>query len=110
MNFSMFIPQVDEVDLYDANGTRINDINSVTEYISDVLLHHKGKPRKDEDDDNARYFHCGKTVNYCFTPQVSVITPDHRAGNDGITFPNISASKPLSVYYEVVTPPPKASA
>ncbi len=56
VNVTMFIAQVDEVDTYDAKGRPQNDINTLGEYIHDMLLHHSNKPRPDEDDDNARYF------------------------------------------------------
>jgi hypothetical protein len=55
VNVTMFIAQVDEVDTYNAKGKRQNDINTLGEYIHDVLLHHNNKSRPDEDDDNARY-------------------------------------------------------
>jgi hypothetical protein len=109
VNFFMFIAQVDETDIYTANGNRINDINSVAEYIHDVILHHQNKPRPDEDDDNARYFHLVKTANYCFSQQV-IIESDPGPGRDKNTFPHISTTKLLPVFYDVVTPPPKTVA
>lgn len=55
VNVTMFIAQVDEVDTYDARGKRQNDINTLGEYIHDILLHHNKKSRPDEDDDTARF-------------------------------------------------------
>ena len=103
----MFIAQVDEVDTYASNGSRINDINSLAEYIHDIILHHQNKSRDDEDDDNARYFHLVKLADYSFTQQIAIsgTKPDGiKAKQD---FPYIKAQKLLSVFYDVVTPPPR---
>ncbi|MDP4263685.1 MAG: hypothetical protein Q8941_14250 [Bacteroidota bacterium] len=107
VNFFMFIAQVDEVDAYDANGCRINDINSLVEYVHDVILHQKGKPRPDEDDDNARYYHLVKAFDSSFSQQV--IASEHNPVNpkDKDRFPGLSTGQPDPVFYDVVTPPPE---
>ena len=107
VNFFMFIAQVDESDVYDSTGARINDINSLTEYINDVFLHNKNKSRHDEDDDNARYFHIVKLLDYSFFQQVIKIEPNQCDKEDQRSFPLINAEKPFSVFFDVVTPPPK---
>ena len=104
VNFFMFIAQVDEVDTYDATGRRINDINSLAEYINDVILH-QNKPRPDEDDNNARYFHPVKLAGYSFSQQVVVSKPTEVKSR--ITYPSINTQKILSIFYDVATPPPK---
>jgi hypothetical protein len=106
----MFIAQIDEVDLYDSNGSRINDINSVADYINDVLLNNGDHKRQDNDDDNARYFHIVRVLSYCFNPQIFMTGSDRQFENNKSTFTNSSTSKPLPVYYDVVTPPPKTVA
>jgi hypothetical protein len=103
----MFIAQVDEVD-YDAKGHRINDINSLAEYVHDVILKRGDKPREDEDDDNARYFHIVKLASYSLGPQV-IILPGSRSkeADDKRTLPFNTNQKLHSVFYDVVTPPPR---
>lgn len=108
INFSMFIAQVDEVDTYDTNGNRINDINSLTEYINDIVLHHRNTPRSDEDDNNARYFHLIKLTGYFFSQPVTVSGSKPADVKSKTTFPYINTQKLLSVFYDVVTPPPKS--
>lgn len=102
----MFIAQVDEVDAYDANGCRVNDINSLAEYIHDVILDHHGKSRPDEDDDNARYFHIDKTFDFSFSQQgiVSGTTALRTKGKN--CYPG-NSGKPVPADGDVVTPPPK---
>ena len=107
INFFMFIAQVDEVDVYDAHGCRINDINSLAEYVNDIILHHSNRPRPDEDDDNARYFHFVKLDGYSFGHQV-VISGSIPAEIKGKKTPLYNSNqKLLSVFYDVVTPPPR---
>lgn len=61
VNFSMFIAQIDEKDIYDAAFQEVQDINSLSEYLQNVFSHHKDHNKhKDTDDDNARYFHALK--------------------------------------------------
>ena len=108
INFFMFIAQVDEVDCYTPDGKRINDINSLVEYVHDIILHHQDQPRDDEDDDNARYYHIVKLASYSLSPQV-VILSGSRAGDsrDKKTFPHYNDQKLHSVFFDVVTPPPR---
>lgn len=74
VNFSMFIAQIDEKDIYDANLQQVQDINSLSEYIQQLLPHHNGhhKKHKDNDDDNARYFHCLKPHFFLAQPSAVV--------------------------------------
>jgi hypothetical protein len=104
VNFFMFIAQVDEVDVYDTHGCRINDVNSLAEYVNDVILH-RNKPRQDEDDNNARYFHPGKLAGYSFSQQVVVSKPADVKNK--MTYPSINTQKIFSIFYDVATPPPK---
>jgi hypothetical protein len=103
----MFIAQVDEVDAYDSKGCRVNDINSLVEYVNDILLDHKGPSRPDEDDDNARYFHIIKAFDFSISQQVVVKNPGWLNATEQQHFPGINSGKPVPAFYDVVTPPPK---
>ncbi|MBS1920988.1 MAG: hypothetical protein JST17_12110 [Bacteroidetes bacterium] len=108
VNSTMFIAQVDEVDTYDAKGKRQNDINTLGEYIHDILLHHTKKSRPDEDDDNARYCQVVSIPLYDFSLYKS------KTSCDG---PPVIPKKEYSVFKEkkwhspvldILFPPPKA--
>jgi hypothetical protein len=103
----MFIAQVDEMDTYDANGQRINDINSLTEYISEIILGHHDPSHPDEDDDNARYFHMTATTLYDFQQYKMNVPEDLKAGNKK-AYAFFKENKWLSPFLEINSPPPKA--
>ena len=72
VNFSMFIAQIDEKDVYDASFQQVHDINSLTEYLQQVFTQNKEhKKQKDSDDDNARYFHVLKP-HFFLQPTINV--------------------------------------
>lgn len=107
VNFFMFIPQLDEVDQYDANGKIIDDINSLAGYIDQVVLGHKHSSPNDEDDDSARYFHVPSVDAYNFQQQIiesiqSNFTPDSET-----KYPSPIERKIPSVFFEVQSPPPE---
>ena len=108
VNFFMFIAQVDEVDAYDSKGCRINDINTLCQYIDEVVLNHHSKPRPDEDDDNARYFHIVKLSGYTFNRLGFEIDSKPCRNNKRATYPLYIAKKPFAVTFEVLTPPPRS--
>jgi hypothetical protein len=107
VNFFMFIAQVDEVDAYDAHGCRVNDVNSLAEYINDVLTNNKSKSRPDEDDDNARYFHIIRLPGVCLPRQVSIAVTETSNDTDLNYSFCANDKKQLSVFFDVVTPPPR---
>ncbi len=52
----MFIPVMEETDIFNEHGIRVDDINSVYEFVDQVVLGHKDDTPEDEDDDGAHYF------------------------------------------------------
>lgn len=105
MNTSMFMPQVQEQDIYDASGKKIDDINSVIEYIGVTLgIDHTAD---DEDDDTGQYFHVIKAAPY--------YSPQHIAEVRGKKCPVIKSRcfteyKPVRlkrIALEIITPPPE---
>src|SRR5215203_1092819 len=73
MNFSMFLPQMAEVDIYDANGMQQDDINSLIEYVDQVVLGNHDDTPEDEDDDSGQNFSLAKTVDYLYQQNFFVI-------------------------------------
>ncbi len=106
MNFSMFIPQVNEIDVFDANGQQMEDVNSLVDLINATLHAHKKQPsKKDSDDDNARYFHAAKLGPFFYQPFFSLVkTTEYHSSN----YPNLAAPSVAPVFYEIQSPPPKA--
>jgi hypothetical protein len=108
MNTSMLLPQVTEQDAYDSTGQQINDINSVVEFVNEVVLGHHNPPI-DEDDDNGQNFHVVKMVDYAFQPFFTEL-------HEKITLRE-EVTRSFSCYNEttiepgytnIVLPPPKA--
>ncbi|MEO5649296.1 MAG: hypothetical protein ABIR03_05150 [Ginsengibacter sp.] len=105
MNTSMFLPQVPEVDTYDANGNQLDDINSIVEYVMVKmgLDHHAD----DEDSDNGQNLHLVTGFQYTFEPFFTQIHKDY-SENKSNFFPEYSQSKISFISYDIIVPPPKA--
>lgn len=104
LNFSMFIAQIDEVDVFDKSGQQREDINSLVEYLA-TTFHIKHKPIKDSDDDNARYFHVVKLPN-CIVP-LPIVTKEDNFNFDNKIFPLYIEKKLISLSLDIQGPPPK---
>ena len=107
MNFAMFIPHIDEVDIFDNSGHQVDDINCLNEYIDLVVLGHKDHRSQDEDDDNAVYFHLAKTVEYAFQQQVIELKAPSSNFKKKTKYPNYLEQKIISPWFDVKLPPPK---
>jgi hypothetical protein len=107
INFSMFIAQVDEVDAYAPDGSRINDINCMAEFIHDIVLHKQDKTREDEDDDNARYFHPVNQSDYSLSQQILIAGPKTFEAVRQNPITRVKDQNLHAVFYDVITPPPK---
>lgn len=107
LNFSMFIPQVDEIDPVDANGCKYNDVNSLYEFIDEIVTGHTAAAPRDEDDDTGRFYHVVKIDNYCFTPCIMSLKRPELAGNRKTSFPKYKAVRLPSVFFDVSCPPPE---
>jgi hypothetical protein len=106
-NFSVFIPQFDEIDRIDKNGIAVDDINSLSEFIYEVVLGHTDNTPDDEDNDQPRYLHVLKCSNHFYESigslekeavVISTVRTDHVHTQEKIT----SASR------DITSPPPKA--
>lgn len=108
VNVTMFIAQVDEVDTYDARGKRQNDINTLGEYIHDVLLHHNNKSRPDEDDDNARYCQIVTMPLYDSHQFKIKSSAEDLMLENKQEYALFKVNKCLSPFLEIKLPPPRA--
>lgn len=107
INFSMFIAQIDEEDIYDATFQQVQDINSLSDYLQQTFSHHKGNhKKKDSDDDNARYFHCLKP--HFFLVQPAAIIKKESSLLLYKTLPLLDETALSSGFLNILSPPPKA--
>jgi hypothetical protein len=104
MNNSMFLPQVEEVDVYDKNGVELDDINSVIELVR-VEMGYDTTP-DDEDSDNGQNFHLVKSVEYNFQQAVIVLERDDFAVVVEHEFDDYRIPALQSPNYDILTPPP----
>ena len=104
-NSSLVVPQTDEVDVYGVDGVETDDINSLVEYIDQLILEHYDNSPEDEDNDFAGYSladysdHCASIPFPFFrklflTPQVNYTVP-------------LDEGKRLSIFQNIIIPPPE---
>ena len=105
MNTSMFLPQRPEVDAFDAGGRKLDDINSVVEYVG-VALGYDTTP-DDEDDDTGQAFHIAKVANYFFSQPVSIVQIKKPQEKNTTHFPEYRADKIRPISIDILTPPPE---
>ena len=108
INFSMFIAQVDEVDVYDKTGCQLADINTLGEFIDAAVNGTQNTPSQDEDDDNARYFHIDKVVNHTFQQQIAEVKKSYTIAKEKINYPPYIQNKLALVCFDIQSPPPEA--
>jgi hypothetical protein len=107
LNTSMFLPQIAEDDVFDANGKQVDDVNSVIEYFQVALGydHHAD----DEDDDNGQNFHLIKNVEYNFQQIVYSIEPIITSSIVPPVFYHRDEERFQTIALEIITPPPDLS-
>lgn len=106
----MFLPQVAEIDQFDKNGNVVDDINSVTEYIDQVVLGNTDTTPEDEDNDDGQNFHCVKTVEYNYDRHSVLIAPVFFIEKKQTEFPDYQTPSILAPSMDIATPPPDACA
>jgi hypothetical protein len=103
----MLLPQVAEVDSYDTAGLQRDDINSVYEYIDQVLLGNLDATPEDEDDDSGRNFFLPKMLDLYRSKEV-ILTPDFKPRNVKNTYPSLREPNLRARFTEIIAPPPEA--
>ena len=108
VNTYMFFPMVDETDVYTAKGVCKDDINSLVEYINQVLLGHRDNTPEDEDDDQAHYYHAKSMHRYYASvreirPVVEDVIPTYVIKDHFAVWPDPRILYPV---YDVSPPPP----
>jgi hypothetical protein len=108
INGSMLLPQVAETDVYNALGQREDDINTVIEYVDEVIMgNHTANP-VDEDNDQGQNFHLVKIVDYYFEIDFTPIKHKPVVTTTKNKFCLFPEEKISPVTLEILAPPPKA--
>lgn len=107
MNTSMFLPQVAECDIYNSSGEQEDDINSVVEYVDQVILGHHDNTPEDEDDDSGQNFHLAKDVNYFFQPFFTPLERKLIVTSKKKRYAIFQTRKISAVYFDIISPPPE---
>jgi hypothetical protein len=107
MNFFMFIPQMEEVDQFDKNGCQVDDINSLYEFIDQVVLGNTDNTPEDEDDDQPRFFHLVKVGDFTIGQSIALVKRPEFSSNDNTNYPFFLSGKIPLVFAEILLPPPK---
>ncbi|MDO6429959.1 hypothetical protein Q4E93_05155 [Flavitalea sp. BT771] len=105
MNTSMFLPQLPEVDAFDALGRKLDDINSVVEYVGVVLGY--DTTADDEDDDTGQAFHIAKVPNYLLFQPVSIVRVENTLQCNTTHFAEYRSDEIKLISIETLTPPPE---
>ena len=105
MNTSMFLPQMAEEDVYDANGNQVDDINSVVEYIRVSLGY--DHTADDEDDDAGQNFHLAKSLDYVYEQPVVILQKEELLQTGSRKFPEYIINSVDTISFEIITPPPE---
>lgn len=108
LNTTMFLPRLGEVDVFDREGKQVDDINSFTEYVDEVVLGNTDESPEDEDDDSSLDLNIASTCVYFFQPSYSDIPDKEMAVAINQQFPDYLISEIASVSYDIFSPPPEA--
>ncbi len=106
VNFSMFIAQVDEMDVFDKNGQQKEDVNSLIQYVAE-LFHLDHKPIKDSDDDNARYFHLEKLDYSLYQEQLTGLRKPNKDVSEKTVYAPYMQNKIAAIFFDIQSPPPE---
>jgi len=106
----MFIPVADEKDIFDTRGRQINDVNTIFDFVNHVVLGNTEVTQQDEDDDQAHFFTGSNTVSYYISnPEPITCSRQEPSTIDlAVAYPLMAVQKPLTIAYEILTPPPEA--
>jgi hypothetical protein len=105
---SLFIPVVEEKDVYDVCGRQIDDVNTIFEYVDQVILGNTDVTPEDEDDDQPHYFTGSSVISYYITAQEQTIPVNEPTTTElAVAYPLLPVQKTSSVAYDILTPPPE---
>ncbi len=108
VNGSMFLPQTAEQDIFNSQGQQEKDIDTVVEYIDEVVMNNHEKNPVDKDNDQGQNFHLVKIVDYYFAPDFTPVKNKFLKTAARQPFALFSEKKIHMVTLDIPAPPPKA--
>lgn len=106
LNTALFQTQLTEHDKYDMHGKLIDDINSVGEFFSEVIMGNIDETPEDEDEDNGYDYQTVKTIDYYFLSTVKTpLAPTSNPINHIIS--ETEHFQLLEVSLDIPYPPPE---
>ena len=110
MNFTMFVPQLSELDFVQEKGKQMDDIDSMTEFIDQVILGNKDETPENENTDHSKVFYIVQFNYHCISQQ-PVVT-DAAAGFIPLVtlYPELVNKKISAISLDIAAPPPKTLA
>jgi hypothetical protein len=107
INSSMLLPQVDESCLHHSCGKQSNHVNSLLEWVDEVLLEHVDTTPEDEDDENT-FINSMIDETCCHrSQQKHDLQPHQILLTDACKFAEYAAGKLPSLILDVTAPPPE---
>lgn len=104
-NSSLVVPQTDQIDVFEYAGAEVDEINSLVEYIDELILEHDGQsPEKDDYD--FPLFSLADYSDHCASFQFPVLKKP-------LLTPQVNFSVPLdedmhfSFIRNIIIPPPE---
>jgi hypothetical protein len=107
INTSMLLPQVAEDDMY-CDSLQVDDINSLYEYVDEIILGNIDSTPEDEDDDRGQNFkptRFGDEICEIKFRTLQINQPDTPTLHE---FFESTTKITILVAYDILTPPPKA--
>lgn len=106
-NFTMFLPTVEEQDVYYANGERADDINSLYEYVDQVLLGNIDRTPEDEDDDQPHFYQIIKVETSYYQQSATELKPNFSTAVENKFYKEVDETILPFPSYDIISPPPQ---
>jgi hypothetical protein len=110
MNFTMFVPQLPEMDIIQQNGKPVDDIDCMTEFIDQVILGNKDDTPEDEDNNQATVYYIFQFNYHCISQQPLITETVANFAPDITLYPDLINKKISAISLDIASPPPRAQA
>lgn len=105
----MLLPQLAELDSFSISGEQVDDINSVIEFVDQIILGNDDSTPEDEDDDSAKHFLVIKTIDLYYRQSVDHLPEVFHFLIPAQKIPAFSDCLIPAAATDIPLPPPKAS-
>lgn len=109
INSSMLLPQVNELCVHHSCGKQSNHVNSILEWVDEVLLEHTDSTPEDEDDENI-FVNSILDEGFCHRSQhKNEVTPHQIILTDRFLFAEYEEGMIPSLIFDITAPPPEVN-